>query len=166
MASLTEPGPDDCYLNLGCGSGTLLVERAALGPASRLIGCDLDPGAIACASKNIGAAGTSAELYPWDATATPLPDASVTVLVADLPFGQLVGSHRDNTRLYPAILAEAARLAKPAARFVAITQQVNLFERSLRDARRWWRLDRVVRIRLSSNTVPLHPRVYVLQRSA
>jgi len=164
MAGLTEPRPDDVYLNLLCGSGTLLIERAGLGPAGRLLGCNVDPGALACAGENVAAAGLDVELQPWDATAVPLPDAMASAVVADLPFGQLVGSHRANERLYPAVLAEAARLAKPSARFVAITQQVNLFERCLHDAAGAWALERVLRLDIPATKGVLKPRVYVLRR--
>ncbi len=166
MGQLTAPCDDDVLLNLACGSGTLLIERAALGPAARLMGCDLDADALACAARNVDAAGYSAELHEWDAGAVPLPDASVSTLVADLPFGQLVGSHRDNARLYPAVLAEAARLAAPGGRFVAITQQTNLFRGCLRELGRVWTLERETQVRLPSNAGVVRPRIYVLRRSA
>jgi tRNA (guanine6-N2)-methyltransferase len=167
MAGLTAPAPGDVYLNLACGSGTLLIERAALGPARRLLGCDVDPRALACAAENVAAAGRAdVELHPWDAAAVPLPDACASALVADLPFGQLVGSHRTNERDYPAILAEGARLARSGARFVVITQQVNLFERCLRAAAGAWSLERTIRLDLPANAGVLKPRIYVLRRAA
>ena len=165
MAQLTSPGSEDVYLNLACGSGTLLIERAALAPASRLVGCDVDAAALSCAAQNVAAAGAlNIELHPWDACATPLPDSSLSALVADLPFGQLVGSYQTNERLYPALLAEAARLARPGARFVVITQQVNLFERCLSERGDVWSLERDLRIQLPANAGVLKPRIYVLRR--
>ena len=166
MAGLTQPTPRDIYLNLACGSGTLLVERAVLGAAGRLLGCDVDGEALACAAANAGAAGVDVELHPWDAGAVPLPDGSASAIVADLPFGQLVGSHAANARLYPRVLAEAARLAAPGGRFVAITQQVNLFERCLRATRSSWDLEREIRLDLPANAGVLKPRIYVLRRAA
>ena len=163
MAGLTRPAPGDTYLNLACGSATLLIERAALGPA-RLIGCDPDLEALACAAANVGAAGLDVELRPWDAGAVPLPDGSVSALVADLPFGQLVGSHVDNERLYPRVLAEAARLAAPGARFVVITQQLNLFARCLRAAP-GWAVEQQIRLELPANVGILKPRIYALRRA-
>jgi len=163
MASLTHPAPEDVYLNLGCGSGTLLVERAALGPAQRLIGCDLDAEALACAQQNIDAAGlTSVELEGWDATALPLADASVDALTIDLPFGQLVGSHAANAELYPRLLAEAARVARPGARFVAITHQSRLFERSV--SRDLWVRDEAYLPRLSTQGGTIAAGLFVLRR--
>ena len=167
MAGLTRPLAEDTYLNLACGSGTLLIERAALGPG-RLVGCDPDAEVLACAAANTGAAGLEVgrdvELRPWDAGAVPLPDGWASALVADLPFGQLVGSHAANEQLYPRVLAEAARLGAPGARFVVITQQVNLWERCL-PAAPSWALEQAIRLELPTNTGPLRPRIYVLRRA-
>ncbi len=167
MAGLTQPAPTDVYLNLACGSGTLLIERALLGPAVRLLGCDVAPDALECAARNVAAAELPAavpvpELLDWDATALPLPDASVGALTVDLPFGQLVGSHTDNAALYPALLAEAARVARPGARLAAITQQVRLFERSVNGDQ--WATDEVLRPTLSTGGGLIKPGIYVLRR--
>jgi tRNA (guanine6-N2)-methyltransferase len=163
MADLTQPGPADVYLNLGCGSGTLLIERALLGPAQRLLGCDIDADALACARENVAAASlNTVELEAWDATALPLPDASVDALTIDLPFGQLVGSHAENAELYPRLLAEAARVAKPGARFVAITHQSRLFERSVNPD--LWSREAVYLPRLSTQGGTIAAGLFVLRR--
>jgi tRNA (guanine6-N2)-methyltransferase len=164
MASLTRPAADDVYLNLACGSGTLLVERAALGPAARLLGCDLDAEALICAARNVEAAGLpTVELAHWDATRLPLADRSVDALTVDLPFGQLVGSHATNVDLYPALLADAARVARPGARLVAISQQSRLLERSI-DANQW-AADEALRPTLTTNAGPIKPAIAVLRRT-
>ena len=59
MNVLTQPKPDDVYLNMGCGSGTLLIERVAAGEVKSIVGYDNDPIALECAGKNIEAAGYS-----------------------------------------------------------------------------------------------------------
>ena len=164
MASLTRPDPVDVYLNLACGSGTLLVERALFGPAARLIGCDVDTEALACAARNVEVAGLAdtVELTDWDATRLPLADASVDALTVDLPFGQLVGSHAANAELYPALLAEAARVARPGARLVAISQQVRLLERSVDTAA--WDMIEVFRPTLNTSGGPIKPGIFVVRR--
>ena len=133
--------------------------------ADRLVGCDLDSEAIACAARNVEAAGlANVELTDWDATQLPLPDASVDALTVDLPFGQLVGSHAANAELYPALFAEAARVARPGARLVAISQQVRLLERSL--DRQRWTIEDVLRPTLSTSGGPIAPGIFVLTRTA
>jgi len=161
MVLLTQPQPTDKYLNLTCGSGTLLVERLLAAPARRVIGCDIDPEALQYAQANLAASKLQAavELYGWDARALNLPDASMDAICADLPFGLAVGAHDTNVDLYPQLLQEAARVAKPKSRFVLMTQEVTLMDETLNHAHEWKLID-CLKITLRG----LHPRIYVLQR--
>lgn len=164
---LTEPQPNDRILNMACGSGTLLIERLALGPASRVIGCDTVPAALACAAQNIEAARGHelavkqvVQLERWDATATPLPVASIDVICADLPFGQLIGTHRENETLYPRIFAEATRLAAPNARLAFVSHELRLLEQAAAEFAADWQPEQAVRVRSGG----MMPGVYVWRR--
>ena len=161
VARLTAPTAADRFLNIGCGSGSLLIERLLIGPARRAFGCDIDPAALACARANVAAADLTArcELHPWDATRLPLHSASIDAICADLPFGHLVGSHTENLSLYPALLSEAARVARPGAHCVLLSHEVRLME-YLIESRPEWGLHSAIRIDLSG----LHPRIFVLKR--
>ena len=161
MAQLSNPRPDDCVVNLLSGSGSILIERLGLMPAAEAIGIEIDPERITCAERNTGAAAlrTAVRWIEGDARAVPLPESSVDALFADLPFGQRVGRHQENLELYPAVLREAARLARPRARFVVLTHEVALMDRLLRDQANW----RSVQV-LHLNLRGLHPRLFVLER--
>jgi ubiquinone/menaquinone biosynthesis C-methylase UbiE len=161
MAGLTDPKPNDIVLNVCCGSGTLLIERGLLAPAHRLIGCDISTEALDCATRNVAAwrAG-GAEMYDWDATRLPLDDNSVSTMLADLPFGNRVGSHEDNRALYPAVLREAARVAKAGARFVVISAEVKLLQAILQ-AQNAWQVKQTLRVNLAG----LQPMIAVLERA-
>lgn len=143
MNDLSAPQPTDRYLNAMCGSGTLLIERAAQ-PVQLLSGIDIAPAALACAQQNLHAAGlTQAILRQADATALPFPAQSFDVITADLPWGDAIGTHDDNARLYPALLSEIARVAAPKARSVILTHDIRLFERCLKAQQRWQLLETV-----------------------
>ncbi len=161
MIRLTQPQPEDTFVNLGCGSGTLLIERLAFGKTWIAVGLDHDMMALACARANVDASGgyTSIRLQRADMAQTPFASGSVNALCADLPFGQLSGSHEDNLRLYPQMLAEAARIARLGARFVLITHEVRLIEPLLAQNTAW-ETERTIRVNLRG----LHPRIYVLRR--
>jgi 23S rRNA G2445 N2-methylase RlmL len=163
MAVLSKPRDNDRVLNVGCGSGSLIIERLFAGPAARVVGCDTDSEALACAQQNLAAAGFSnrVELYDWDACSLPLPSASIDVVLADLPFGHLVGSHATNLTLYPALLAEAARVTRPGGRAVLISHEVRLMERLLAELPGW-----CVEQQLRVNLRGLYPRIFVLRRSS
>jgi tRNA (guanine6-N2)-methyltransferase len=162
MMRLSAPHPDDTIVNLACGSGTLLVERLTLGTARSVLGCDTDPAALVCARANLQAAGYDqlVQLEPWNATHLPLADRSVTMICADLPFGQLVGSHRENEALYPQIFVEATRIAGPGARMVLLTHEVRLLERIAATHTQAWQTEEVLRVRSGGMT----PRVYLFRR--
>jgi 23S rRNA G2445 N2-methylase RlmL len=145
-----------------CGSGTLLIERLRCSPAEVIGGCDTDLVALRCAADNLSAAGLThvADLFEMDVTRLDLPDACIDVICADLPWGQLVGSHDDNLYLYPKVIAEAGRIASPGARAVFITHEIRLMEQVLRDCADLWALKQEVMVFQGG----LHPRIYVLER--
>ncbi len=162
MAQLTLQRPDQVVVNLMSGSGSILIERLMLGPAAQAIGIETDGERVICAAKNAQAAGKTGSIR-WlqsDARSIPLPARSVHALAADLPFGQRVGTHADNLRLYPAVFGEAAQVACRGARFAVLTHEVNLLERMLREQSDW-RMLQTLRLNLRG----LHPRLYVLERT-
>lgn len=162
MALLTEPKPDDVYLNLACGSGTLLIERVAADVVQSAIGYDHDESALECARRNVAASGYGQfiKLNRGDVRELPLPDQSVDAICGDLPFGHLSGSHEYNLDLYPPLLREAARVAKPGARCVLITHEVRLMESLLAESGQW-ETEQVIRVALGG----LYPRIFVLRRA-
>jgi ubiquinone/menaquinone biosynthesis C-methylase UbiE len=164
MVELSRPRPDDRVLNLMCGSGTILVERLARAPAALAAGCDLDPAALAASRRNLEAAGLarSAALARMDATALGVGGASFEVLLADLPYGHRMGSHQGNAALYPAVLAEAARVTRPGGALLAVTHELRLFQRCLRAETRRWQLERAVQVYQKGH----HPVVHLLRRTA
>lgn len=168
MMDLTGPHESDCVVNLACGSGTLLIERLALGPVSKAIGGDVARDALACAQENLAASGDAdaVTLIHTDAGRMPLPDGCATTACVDLPFGMLVGSHETNEELYPRLLREAARLVTQQGTLIAITQEVRLFERVMARQKDVWMLQRTAPIKLPANTRDgyIRPRIYLLER--
>lgn len=158
MLACAPARPGDRVLNLMCGSGTLLAERHAQAPAGRLVGVDLSPRALSCARTNLEAAGAGAELVRADATALPFAAGSFDLVLADPPWGDQIGSHEANATLYPALLAEAARVAATPAVFVLLSHEIRLLERVLRASP--WRLAASHRVYHGGH----YPRLYVLKR--
>lgn len=154
MNELVGLGERDRYLNLMCGSGTLMVERALAGPAARIVGVDVDADAIACARQNLQAAGLAARCETVVADVASLgrsggigavEPASFDVLVADAPWGDAVGRHADHHRSYPELLAAAARLAAPGASFALLSHEVRLVRRLLEEPGPW-RVERSLQV--------------------
>lgn len=158
MVELSSPRAGDGVLNLMCGSGTLLIERLLRADAASAAGVDIDETALDGAAANVAAAGLAGrvDLRPGDATHLDLADASVDRLFADLPYGHRMGTHQDNEALYPAVLAEAARVATADAVFVVVTHELRRFEAAVRDSR--WRVESVRQVFQKGH----HPKIWVL----
>jgi tRNA (guanine6-N2)-methyltransferase len=137
MVELSEPRPDDRFLNLLSGSGTLLIERALRAPAARLVGVELDADVVAIAAENAAAASVDLELLQEDGRSTSLPSASFDAACTDLPYGDALGSHADNEALAVDVLAEAARLVVPGGRLIVITHELQRFRRALAAVPAW-----------------------------
>jgi tRNA (guanine6-N2)-methyltransferase len=162
MVRLVVPTADQRYLNLAAGSATLLIERLAVGPAAVAVGVDDDDAALACAARNLAAAGLGwgAALVRADAARLPLAEGGFDAAVADLPFGQLSGSAESNRRLYPAILAEARRALVPGGRFALITAHAAALAPHLAD----WTVERRLRVSLPYSGGYVTPGVWLLRR--
>jgi 23S rRNA G2445 N2-methylase RlmL len=165
MVRLARPRPEERFVNLACGSGTLLVERLALGPAAAMSGVDLDPAALACAARNLAASGARAQLAQADLSALPLPAASYDTAAVDLPYGMLMGHPIDNRRTYRAALREGARVVRSGGQLVAITASWRLFEALLAEHATTWQLVSRLRLRVPSARGELRPVVYLLRRT-
>ena len=166
MVSLAQPRDDEVFVNVCCGSATLMIERLNLAPAKLLIGYDIDPGALDCARANLRASGHSdaARLVRHDARQLPLPSGSVRIIVGDLPYGLLVGSGVENRILYPEILKEAARVAEPGASCVLITTQYRLMADTLQNLAEQWHCVRTLPIKIPFQSGFIAPSIYLLRR--
>jgi tRNA G10 N-methylase Trm11 len=128
LVRLAKLQADDRVLDPFCGTGTLLAAAGATGDPLTLLGSDIDPRAIAMARSNLAGVNVSAQLTVISAEQLEQPDGSIDRVIANLPFGKLVGSHSGNTRLYPAVLREIARVLRPTGRVALLTDDKRLFE--------------------------------------
>jgi len=125
MSVLSDPQPDEVVLDPMCGTGTILIERAALGPA-RLIGSDAFGEAMHEARMNVDASGVSAHLIQADARRLPFASASLDKVLCNLPWGRRVLSYRAIRRLYKRFVPELERVLRPGGRAVLLTTQWGL----------------------------------------
>ncbi|MGZ0148937.1 TRM11 family SAM-dependent methyltransferase [Kribbella sp. WER1] len=118
LVRLAKLRPGQLVLDPFCGTGTILRAARRHEPAVRLIGLDHQP----LAGRNV---------VQGKAEALPLADGCVDRVVANLPFGKLVGTHRDNSRLYPAALSELDRVLTPDGRVVLLTEDKRLLRETV-----------------------------------
>lgn len=166
MIMLADPTDTGCFVNLGCGSGTLLAERLLQTPSSGVFGFDIDPGAIACAELNLSAAKVRdrAMLSVGDLCAVPMSDQSADAIVADLPFGMVKGTDVGLSRLYDAALSESVRLLSTGGAFVVMTARRTLFEETLERFQDQMERTAEVPLSVSFKRGYLKPSIYMLRR--
>ncbi len=132
MAFIAKPLENETMLDPCCGSGTLLAEIYGLqSKIGKVTGFDLDPEAIKAARDNIRKI-PQAEAFTGDGTLTGRPDATIDLVMANLPFGKQFGKKEDNPGLYTAIVKEFVRLAKKNTfRAVLLTSDVPAFKTAM-----------------------------------
>ena len=167
MVSLAKSGGCERFLNLGCGSGTLLIERLSLGRAASVTGVDLSEEALDCAAENLAAAGVldQAVLLRCDMRSLPLREASFDTIVADLPFGMVKGTRVDLDSVYADAFSESARLAGPRGAFVVITARRRLFESTFMHFADQWERTMEVPLNVSFDQGYIKPSIYVMRRT-
>jgi hypothetical protein len=109
VAFAGHPKGSDAILDPVCGSGTLLAEAHAYAPSASFYGYDADPEAVAIAQRNLGHI-SGVRLWAGDASRTGLHSGSISLFLANLPFGRQFGTHEENVHLYPRLLNEVMRL--------------------------------------------------------
>ena len=143
MVELARPQKGDRYLNLMCGSGTLLIERLLRQPTRTAIGIDISEKAVSATRENVKAAGLSdkAQIVTGDARATEFPDESFDTITTDLPWGENLGSRKSNLPLYRETLKEATRLCRSAGFMVVLTQDIASFNKVMSETEAWTIID-------------------------
>ena len=166
MIMLAAPTDNGCFVNLGCGSGTLVAERLLQQPSSGALGFDIDPDAIECAEHNLSAAKVRdrAMLAVGDLRNVPMADQSVDTIVADLPFGMVKDTDVGLPGLYDGALSESVRLLGSGDPFVVMTARRKLFEETLE--RFQGQMERTAEVPLSVSFKQgyLKPSIYMLRR--
>lgn len=150
---------EDRIFNPMSGSGTLLIERALMGPSAAMVGVDIDPAAVECAQRNVAAAKREIEVACVDALSTGLPDRSFDLILADLPWGDAIGTHGGNEVLYPAFLKEMYRLLSRQGRLAVITHEIKLFQGLLEGSTEWY-----ARELFQAFSGGHHPKAYLLSK--
>lgn len=91
LVAQVRPRAGDVIVDVGCGTGSLLVLLGNAAPSARLTGIDPDPAVVARARKKVTAAGVTAELHIGFArqAAELLAGRPSTKIVSSLVFHQV-----------------------------------------------------------------------------
>ena len=159
MVRLAKIQPGQTVLDPFCGAGTLLVLAGEMAAPGRLVGGELQARWLALAAENARLRAIPATLVRADARHLPIRGGAADRVIANLPFGKRVGSHRVNEDLYPGALREIARVLPGGGRAVLLTDDKRLFRETVQRTPLLRVIKEVVLARGG-----LHPSVYVLAR--
>jgi len=129
MVFAAKPASNEMIFDPVVGTGTILAEAAQMAPGAQLIGSDIDPAAVAMARKSL-AHVRGVRLFHQDSTSAHLSGPSITLTLANLPFGKQHKSSYGNRALYEAVLRRSLERAAPTWRAILLTSD----EESLRSA--------------------------------
>ncbi|MBQ3201128.1 MAG: methyltransferase [Clostridia bacterium] len=115
-----------------CGSGTFLIERGKLTETASLTGVDIAHKAIDIARKNAAAAKADAKFICNDCLRFEA-NRKYDELIANLPFGNRVGSHKENERLYAAMLDKLPYWLNPGGIAILYTMEFTLLKKLVRE---------------------------------
>lgn len=158
MCVLSGPQPCELFVDPTCGAGTILIERAAVGPA-RLCAGDIFAHPVEAAHRNFEVAAVKVGLCRWDARRLPLRDGSVDKVCANLPWGRRAGSHTVNKHLYPRMVREFARVLRIDGLAVVLTLEKQMLIRCV-GRHGWLRLERSVPVSVGG----LRPAIYCIRK--
>ena len=105
-----------------CGSGTILVEAAALFPTTRLIGSEMFEKPLNGARQNLEHLGVAAEVRKADGRVLDetLPAGCVDLIVTNPPFGVRLGGRANFDWFYTRLLAGAVHVLRPGGRIALL----------------------------------------------
>ncbi|MBQ9833462.1 MAG: methyltransferase [Clostridia bacterium] len=115
-----------------CGSGTLLIEREKLKPVMGSTGVDIAHKAIDIARENAMAAEAKAKFVVNDCLRFEAK-RKYDELVSNLPFGNRVGSHKNNEILYRGILDRMHSWVKQNGIAILYTMEFTLLKKLIRE---------------------------------
>jgi 2-polyprenyl-3-methyl-5-hydroxy-6-metoxy-1,4-benzoquinol methylase len=111
-----------------CGSGTMLIERGILSPCKDLIGLDIFGKAVEISRENAGAAKINAKFIRTDCLDFKA-DKPFDEVISNLPFGNRVGTHKENTELYEGLVRRLTEWLIPGGTAVLYTMEYQLLKR-------------------------------------
>ncbi len=112
VIDLAQLAPGTCMLDVGCGTGTLVLMAQRRHPGATVVGVDGDPTILAIARRKARRAGIRAQLDEGMAYALPYADGSFDAVVSTLTFHHLTPDQQERA------LKEIRRVLRPGGRLV------------------------------------------------
>jgi len=164
LAHLSEPTPNERFMDPMCGLGTIVAERLLFDLQGIVLGGDVNPEAVEKSlaiirrlkSSLAGTSPATTGIFCWDAMQLPLKDGTIDKIACNLPFGK---KFPVNQEMLIALVNKFARVVRPNGVCVLLTQSQEMFNIALKRCGQW-----NVEKRFVINLLGLRPNVYKLRR--
>lgn len=134
LCRLSDPLPDELFLDPFCGSGAIPIQRAKFFPKGLVIASDIDEQKINSLKARVKTLGLTKRMVVRRDDALNLtryqPD-SIHKIVTDPPWGHFAKTPSSIAEFYDRMLAEFARLLRSNGRAVILTGETLAFDNSL-----------------------------------
>ncbi len=131
LCALSNPAPEDIFLDPCAGSGAIVQERLTIGPFKQLIAGDSDPNK-ATALKFLFKKNKFIQTRQLDvANLYTIEAASINKIVTDPPWGLYDDRDKDYSEFYTKILLEFKRVLIPNGIIVVLTARKEEFKKAL-----------------------------------
>jgi tRNA (guanine6-N2)-methyltransferase len=134
LCRLSEPLPDELFLDPFCGSGAIPIQRAKFFPKGLVIASEIDEQKIFSLKDRVKALDLTKRLVARQDDAlnlTRYQDGVIHKIVTDPPWGHFVQLSSSTTDFYNQMLTEFTRILRPDGRIVILTGETLAFESCL-----------------------------------
>ena len=133
MVSLSQPHPNDIFLDPMCGAGTILLERAFSGRYRYLIGGDISTESLDATKTNFGRQHQPRQFFQWEAHKLPIQPNSVDKIVCNM----IINTKKreavsEITDFYGNALHQYQNVLKPRGRMVLLTLDPLLLDKHIK----------------------------------
>ncbi|HEX6386864.1 MAG TPA: RNA methyltransferase [Anaerolineae bacterium] len=165
MVFLSEPAPEDVFLDPMCGSGTLLMERRLAGPYRQMLAADIEAERAQATLANLLAQRKepprALTVMQADARHLPFAGRAIDKVATNLPFGKQVGSPQVVADLYPAFFRQLEWILRPGGRAVVLSSEYEQVKEAVRQQDRL-----VILTGYSVAVLGQWGRIYIVERRA
>ena len=131
MVWLSQPQPNDIFLDPMCGAGTILLERAVTERYRYLIGGDLSEEALDVTQNNFGRQHRPRQFFHWDVKKLPLKPNTIDKIVCNLQIPDTKEDVSHLTNFYRQSINQFESVLKPGGKMVLLTLKPALIDKIL-----------------------------------
>jgi tRNA (guanine6-N2)-methyltransferase len=134
LCRLSDPSPNELFLDPFCGSGAIPIQRAKSFPSGLVIASDKDEGRILSLKDRIKALGLQKRVVVRSDDGLKLAryeDNSIHKIVTDPPWGHFAGTDMPIEEFYRGMVSAFVRVLRPDGKLVILTAEAQAMDAAI-----------------------------------